>query len=832
MHKKEHALCIHGHFYQPPRENPWIEEIEIQPSAYPNHDWNERVYQQSYLPSTMARVLDEHGQITDIVNNFEKISFNIGPTLFSWIEKFHPETYRRIVDADLVSRQHHHGHGNAIAQVYNHMIMPLANRKDKETQVIWGMQEFRYRFNRNPESIWLPETACNEETLEVLINHGMRFVILAPHQAQAIRKLGEESNQVWHDVSNGEIDPKQSYRFFLTKDRTRHIDIFFYDGPISKEMGFGDLLFESRKLMDRIQTAETDHGGLIHMATDGETYGHHKAFGERALAYALNVESPKRGYRMVNYAEYLNHHPPRFEVRIKEGENEEGTSWSCAHGVRRWKDHCGCRGEGPAEWTQHWRKPLRESLDWLRDELYQIYQEFGSPLFHDVWKMRDEYIDVILDRNEAHVMSFLRRHSKQDLSPSDIVTCLKLLEMQRHALLMYTSCGWFFTDISGIETVQVLTYAARAIEYAREISQTSLEEEFMERLARAKGNHPEFSDGRIIYEKLVKTRAISLPHLVSYYAIASTISDDILDQNEKPFFGYRLHVVYQRKESFGSITLNYGRIKFTSTITLQENDYGFIVAQMGAYDFRCSLKPYQELSDPEALERELLEELQSLHIVEILRKIDDVFGERYFALRDLPLEQRMKIISILSRDMLEKVSRVYETLYDENRQMNEIYRSISLPLPPEIRYAAEHTLIRRLQEVIHQLAEQDFNIKKSNTINRIIKDAKAFKVELNKYEISELLSKELDKRADRLMEEPTVEIMAECINLFKLAKKINVELEQRNAQDKVFFLIKSWKDKSRPLPPHWAESQGAFEQFLNYLAISPAGLNELTILPL
>ncbi len=343
------CICIHGHFYQPPRENAWIEAIELQDSAHPYHDWNERIYHECYRPNTRARIFNDRQQIVNIVNNFERMSFNVGPTLMSWLEEKHPETYRRILAADKTSVDQHHGHGNALAQVYNHMIMPLASRRDKVTQVRWGVADFKKRFGRDPEGIWLAETAVNEETLEVLAEEGMHFTILAPHQAEAVRAMGGE----WRDAAHGNIDPRRPYRCFLKKDPARFVDIFFYDGPISKAVAFEDLLSDTRHFMGRLESAvlrEDSRPQLIHAAADGETYGHHKPWAERSLAYLLFHEAEVRGYRIVNYAEFLAENPPVEEVRLQSGDHGEGTSWSCEHGVKRWKQHCGCRGVGPAEW--------------------------------------------------------------------------------------------------------------------------------------------------------------------------------------------------------------------------------------------------------------------------------------------------------------------------------------------------------------------------------------------------------------------------------------------------------------------------------------------------
>ena len=786
-------LCVHGHFYQPPRENPWIDEIERQEGASPFHDWNERIYYECYLPNSAARILDSHGYIVNIVSNYEMMNYNFGPTLLTWLERRFPETYRDILSADKQSAASRGGHGNAIAQAYHHLIMPLANRRDKVTQVKWGIRDFQHRFGRDPEAMWLPETACNEETLEVLVEAGMKFLILAPLQAEAVRPL---AGGTWQDVSNEQIDPKQPYRCFLRNGRKHFIDIFFYDGPVSKAAGFDNIVFDAKLFGDRIDLAVDHHRKepqLIHLATDGETFGHHKAFGERALAYLLNVEAPKRGYQVVNYAQYLELHPPKFEVRIKEGENGEGTSWSCAHGVGRWKDHCGCRGGGPAEWTQHWRKPLRQALDWLRDELAKLYEREGHPFFKDVWDARDDYIDVLLTHSDKMTYDFFNRHATRVLSKQEVVRAFKLLEIERHAMLMYTSCGWFFTELSGIETVQILQYAARAIELARDVTGHLLEEPFLERLQAAKSNLAEFKDGRGVYDKLVRPRMVSLRHAVSAYAISSMLEDSA---NREPvsLHGFKITVLHQRTETFGNLILTLGHLRAASLLTGEEEDLMFAAVQFGVYDFRSSVKPFTEQVELETIERELFDGVHASHVVELMRKIDGFFGSEYQSLRDLPLEARSRIISILSRDAIDKINDAYDNLYEENRRMNEIYRSVHLPIPQEIRYAVRHTLGRRLKAAMAQLCADRFVVKKATLVYRLIELAHSLDVEFNREEIAAFLSEELAKRTKELVHELDEKLAAECLGILKIAKKINVALSERAAQDYLFHLLRAWRD--------------------------------------
>ncbi|NTW49488.1 MAG: DUF3536 domain-containing protein, partial [Chlorobiales bacterium] len=403
-------ICIHGHFYQPPRENPWLEEIEVQDSSYPFKNWNERITSECYAPNTSSRILD-HDKIIEIVNNYSKISFNFGPTLLSWMERHSPQVYQAILDADKESRKRFSGHGAAIAQVYNHIIMPLANERDKHTEVIWGIRDFEHRFKRKPEGMWLAETAVDIETLEVLAAHGIKFTILAPRQAMRVRRIGETE---WHDVSGEKIDTRFPYLCELPSGA--NIALFFYDGMISRDLAFGELAYNGENLARRLHAVfgeEESQPILAHVATDGETYGHHHRHGDRALAYCLYFTEKNNLAKITIYAEHLRQHPPTNEVEII-----ENTSWSCYHGIERWRRNCGCNGGSPG-WSQVWRDPLRSGLDRLRDELIKIYEQHAGAFFTDPWRARNDYIEVILDRTLENVERFLAQNVGRDLSPDE-----------------------------------------------------------------------------------------------------------------------------------------------------------------------------------------------------------------------------------------------------------------------------------------------------------------------------------------------------------------------------------------------------------------------------
>ena len=473
------ALVVHGHFYQPPRENPWTGEVEREPSAAPYHDWNERIHDECYAPNAAA-------------NNYARISFNFGPTLLSWLERHHAGTYQQIIAADRESIAQRNGHGNAIAQAYGHAILPLCNERDRLTQVVWGIADFRFRFGHEPEALWLPETAANDATLALLIDQGLRFVILAPEQARRVH-LGSD----WVDVSGGKIDTTHPYRFEHPGGSGRSIAVFFYDGPLARAIAFEGALTSSRLLVELFLRA-AQRGDLVNVATDGETYGHHFKFGDLGLAHALGVDAKQAGFWITNYGEYLDQHPPEFAVEIDNGLAGEGSSWSCAHGVDRWTRDCGCHTGGEAGWNQAWRDPLRLALNFLRDDAAVKFESAGTELLRDPWAARNDYISVLLDPDGARE-EFLARHAVRVLSEAEQVRAFKLLEMQRSALLMFTSCGWFFSDLAGIETIQVLRYAARVLDLQSQLGFDVPRKPFLELLAHAKSNRPDRGNGADIF---------------------------------------------------------------------------------------------------------------------------------------------------------------------------------------------------------------------------------------------------------------------------------------------------------------------------------------------
>jgi alpha-amylase/alpha-mannosidase (GH57 family) len=499
-------ICLHAHFYQPPRENPWTQEIEIQESAAPYKNWNKRITEECYAPNAKARILDDDLRIKKIVNNYSRMSFNFGPTLLSWLESKSPETYQAILEADQESQKLFGGHGSALAQPYNHMIMPLANSRDKLTQIRWGIEDFKCRFKRNPVGMWLPETAVDIETLDLLAEEGIRFTLLAPSQAKQIRSKATSN---WVSVDENSLNTTRPYKIQLPSGRP--FSIFFYDKNVSHQLAFESLLSNGDKFLNNLTSkfsTDTSKVELVHAATDGETYGHHHKFGDMTLAYVLDQMQYHDSCSLTNYAQFLENHASNWEVEIL-----ENTSWSCAHGIERWRSDCGCHTGGREGWSQAWRKPLRDSLDGLRNQVAGKFEEAIKPFVKDPWAARNDYIHLLQPDKDFEI--FFAKHENTTLDEKERTNILKWLEIQRHTMLMYTSCGWFFNDISGIETEQILRYASFALELYSQLEEANIESSFLRTLKDAKSNIPKWKDGKFIYENMVGATRVPVEQIFS-----------------------------------------------------------------------------------------------------------------------------------------------------------------------------------------------------------------------------------------------------------------------------------------------------------------------------
>jgi alpha-amylase/alpha-mannosidase (GH57 family) len=734
----EHFICIHGHFYQPPRENPWLEAIELQDPAYPYHDWNERITAECYATNAQSRILDQQNRIVRIVNNYAKISFNFGPTLLAWLEKKASDVYGAILEADRESQKTFSGHGSALAQAFNHMILPLANRRDKYTQVLWGVRDFEQRFGRKPEGMWLPETAVDLETLDILAEQGIRFTILAPDQAIRVRPIGSGK---WRDVSGGRINPTMAYELHLPSGRT--IVLFFYDSPISRAVAFEGLLKSgesfAQRLVKRISEKRT-RPQIVHVATDGETYGHHHRFGDMALAFALHSIESKNLTRLTNYGQYLEKYPPTHEVEIF-----ENTSWSCLHGIERWRGDCGCNSGGNPGWNQSWRAPLRDVLDWLRDGLVSKYEERAGQFLKDPWVARNDYIQVIINRSPENTEAFFNQHATRALNEDERITVLKLLELQRHAMLMYTSCGWFFDELSGIETVQVIQYAGRALHLAQEVFGDDVESRFLELLERAKSNIPTHGDGRRIYEKFVKPAMVNLEKVGAHYAMSSLFKE----YDEKAsIYCYRVDQDDYQSSEGGRSKLVVGRATVTSEITRESGKLCFGVLHLGDHNLNCGARGYQGDDAYQALVQEMAAFFVKADFAETLRMLDKHFGASTYSLGSLFRDEQRKILDIILDSTRADIEAIYRQLYETNVPLMRFLKDSGAPPPKALYAAAEFVLNADLRRAFEK---EEFN---PELIDTLLGESKSEGISLDEETLEYTFRKSLEGMIGRFFASP------------------------------------------------------------------------------
>lgn len=716
----EKYICIHGHFYQPPRENAWLEAIEVQDSAHPYHDWNERISAECYGPNAASRILNEKGVIKNIINNYSRISFNFGATLLSWMQVYDRETYDAIIEADRESLKNFGGHGSAMAQVYNHIILPLANKRDKETQIIWGIRDFISRFGRLPEGMWLAETAVDIESLELLVKHGIKFTVLAPRQAKAIRKLGETK---WSDVTTESLDTRRPYTCKLPSGKS--IALYFYDGHIAQGVAFDGLLYDGKKFADRLLSSfpeRSESAQLVHIATDGETYGHHHKHGDMALAFCLDYIERNTESNLTNYAEFLAKFPPVYEAMI-----HENSSWSCVHGVERWRENCGCNSGGKPNWHQRWRKPLRESLDWLRDELGKIFEREASKVLKDPWKAREDYINVILERSDDNIRKFLKEHCQRDVEQNHV---LRLMEVQRHAMLMYTSCGWFFDEISGIETTQIMQYACRAIQLVSQISETHLEEEFLSRLEAAPSNVPSLENGAQIYRKYVLPAKTNLQRVGMHYAVASIFEED---PESFPVFNYTTqNEIFIRKEA-GEQKLVVGVTRVRSNVTRSQKKFAFAVIYMGQHNIIGNISLDMDAHIFADMQEQVVKAFDEGRLGDIIGLMQTYFGSEKYTIWQLFQDEKRKVFNLITQQSMNDLEESLRRIYNRDYPLVNALANNDTPIPNAYRTTFEYILnadlvrcfqtdkinIRQVERIMNELFKWKLSIEDTGKVERL-----------------------------------------------------------------------------------------------------------------
>lgn len=767
--EKKH-ICVHGHFYQPPRENPWLNKVEIQDSAYPYHDWNHRINAECYRRNSASRILDKEGRIVDIVNNYARMSFNIGPTLLAWMEHEAPETYQAILQADKESQQRFSGHGSALAQAYNHLIMPLANQRDQETQVKWGIEDFKSRFGRYPEGMWLGETAANTQSLEVLAKHGIKFTILSPYQAKRMRKTGARD---WKDATDAKIDPRRAYTCNLPSGK--EISLFFYDGPASQGVAFEGLLDDGERFAERLegQFTDKDEVELVNIATDGESYGHHHHLGEMALSYCLYHLDSGNSAVLTIYGEFLERFPPQDEVEIL-----ENTSWSCSHGVDRWRNDCGCNTGGNHGWNQKWRGPLRDTFDWVRENLIDLYETEMKDYSGDPWEVRNKYIEVILDRSEENISRFLRENFQKELSETEKVKMLKLLEMQYHTMLMYTSCGWFFDEVTGIESMQDIFYATRAIQLAEEISGNDYEPEFRSRLEKIPSNLPEYGTALAAFEQFVKPMELDMIRIGAHYAISSLFEEF---PDEVSLYNFSAVVKSQNYYEAGKQKLVIGRTEFRSDITWEKVDISYAVLHMGDHHLYGGVRPYIGAEALEELHTNIAEFFRKGNIYEIFNVMDTYFGNHNYSFWHLFRDEQRSIMELVMENTLKSAEGAVQQLYENTFPLLQTFKEISMKVPDRLRLPAELAVNTKL---INILKEDTFNVR---DFENLLKSVELINASLDVVTLKFLTDQCLDNLMQNFRNEPRdLKLLGTINQLLEVTRKSPIKPEKWEAQNQAF----------------------------------------------
>ena len=777
---KEKYICVHGHFYQPPRENAWLEVIEVQDSAHPYHDWNERISAECYGPNAASRIL-ENGVIKNIVNNYSKISFNFGPTLLSWMEVYDTETYEAILEADKLSMERFDGHGSAVGQVYNHIIMPLANAKDKETQIVWGIRDFEYRFNRKPEGMWLAETAVDLETLELLAKHSVKFTVLAPRQARAFRRIGDSD---WISVNSESVDTTHPYVVQLPSGQS--IFVFIYNGDLSQAVAFNGLLNDGEKFANSLLNAfpAKDAPRLVHIATDGETYGHHHKHGDMALSFCLDYIEKAKGANLINYGAWLDKYETQYEMQL-----HENSSWSCVHGVERWRSNCGCNSGGKPGWDQKWRKPLRESLDWLRDQLIEVYEREGGLVLKDIWKARNDYINVILRRNDDTLRKFLKDHCSKDVEHNRV---LRLMEMQRHSMLMYTSCGWFFDEVSGIETTQILQYACRAIQLVSQTVGYDMESEFMTRLESVPSNVLE--NGAQVFNRYVLPSKTNLQRVGMHYAVSSLFEED---PENFPVFNYTTSNEHFVRKEAGEQKIALGVTKVKSNVTRSEKRFAFAVLYMGKHNIIGNISLDMEPEQFASMEARMLTSFDEGRLGDVIGLMQTYFGPEKYTLWQLFKDEKRKVLDMITYQSMSELEDSLRRVYNRDYPLVNALATNDIPIPKVYTTSFEYILNA---DLVHAFNAEKISVKQ---LERVMGELDKWELKIEDVDkISRLAGESIFKELKRISGERNNAKRIERLNrVFPLLEKFKIDPNLHRCQNLYFEIsreesLESGKQKS------------------------------------
>ncbi|MDR3331266.1 MAG: DUF3536 domain-containing protein [Synergistaceae bacterium] len=774
-----HGICVHAHFYQPPREDPWLDAVTKDPTAAPYHDWNSCVHEQCYKPNMSARLLDSAGRIVYITNNYRHISFNVGPTLHSWISSHNPALARSIVDADKFAAESF-GAGGAMAQAYNHMILPLSEERDIRTQVIWGSKDFEFRFGRRPRGMWLPETAVDTASLEALAADGIDFTILAPHQCEAVKQPGG----TWRATPGGDgLDVTHPY--VATLPSGARITIVFYFGSIAHDIAFGGLLYNgdhfANALLSKLPSDKEPR--LLVIATDGETYGHHHRYGEMALARAAQVLSNSPDAVITNIPSFIDKYPSTWECKVA-----DNTSWSCAHGIERWRSNCGCHTGGEDGWNQAWRAPLRTALDRVRDRIDDVYEREMSRYCDSPWTLRDEAVALYLmsfaDSStrsdvERRKADFLR-DSCGRLAHGDLLRVLSLIEAQRMRMFMYTSCGWFFNDVAGIETRQIMAYALRATEYIKDVSGVSIGEDFMNDLKDVRGNTSEMSTG---YDVMVQT---VIPRKRTIRDIAASVA---LLSRERSYYTFRVKSDSRCFPS-GDLDLFVSRTEVSDVRTLETWSGASAVLSTGGLDDVCRLS---EKSVPG--QKEIWQSFYEGDIISVSKFLEENFEFGPWHFRDLSQNDKEGIAIERTKSAEQEHLELAEGLLEDNQRLLVQMRMMGVNASKFLFAAVDFVYRERLIKTMDGSDDILSLLLPGSKLELLLDDAQGVGITPDLSVLAPRLEDAFLERLQAARERGDVRAYDEVLSLLGRTEELGISIDKWMLQNKIWEILTEYKSE-------------------------------------
>ncbi len=781
--KNNTYVVFHSHFYQPPREDPWSEEIEEQISASPYKNWNERITYECYLPNSKAHIITEGKYLKDIINNYDFFNFNFGPTLLDWLKREFPDLYNKIIESDKRSIHLNNGAGNAIAQIYNHIIMPLADYEDKRTEIIWGIEDFKFHFNREPVAIWLSETAIDYTTVDVLVEfNNLKYIILSPYQAEYIRKLGTDK---WIDVKGGRIDTRVPYRLYSKKYPDRYINVFFYDGDLSHKISFEKLLTDGERLYEEIKVRIPQNSNkisVISTATDGETYGHHHKFGEMAVAYLFGEKLKNSAIKVTNFENILNLSEVEFEVKITEG---EGSAWSCSHGVGRWYRDCGCKMDYNRNWNQKWRTPLRNSLNKLRDIFRELYINYSKEYFINPMEARNDYIKLLLDNSDTNYEIFFKKHLKSAVDDKTKFKLLKLLEIQRYSLLSFTSCAWFFDDITNIATLQILKYAAWAIFLNKEFEKFDVEKVFLDELEKAESNIPSYKNGKWIYLNLIKPEILTFKKIINYILIAKRFNVDNIEIPEL----YNYYFEYEEyKEVNSKSTIYYGYIVISNKYIKEKVKYFFISFQYDILEFKNII-----IKDEKYNYKTVSDKISSINI-EFNKLVDIIFNEinpaqdNIFTFNNLRKKDAKRLVESVFSKEIKSIENEYNRFFTQFNEHIDILIHNEINIAEDFRFLMKVFFEDYISDKVKNYKD-DFTFLDDGKLFKILRYAKKYNIEVNLNDIIKVLKNDIHKITYTLRKKTFLRYIEKLNLIYNFITEFGVGELQKYLQEETFYLI-------------------------------------------